>query len=937
MQRVQENPSEWTEAVAMGDAIAPVAQPDIEQQQIELVFTQAPAALAAAFIVAVVLGVSLWGVADQSLLLAWLGVQLLLTGMRLWHVHCYRRADREARSNPQWAKFFLAGTLLSGTAWGCIGLIYSSGWEVQYQVLVIICLIGLQAGAVSSYSAVTGVYIAFMAPSILIFTQSLLSQPGGDHNVMGLLFLVGGAVLLAISRNSSRSIFKSLQLRHEYGDLLRKMAITNASLEMEISTRQDAESELLQERQLFTEGPVVVYRCRAESGWPVEYVSETISGFGYEAEKIMRHQLPFADLIYPDDLQRVKESELLVGRNGSLSLGIDYRLLCEDGRVRWIYDYIVPVISESGEITHYSGYMLDITERKNSEFELQQEKDRIQVTLHSIADAVITTDVNGQVEYLNPMAEQMTGWVNEIARGLPVSRIFCLFDEDSRELIESPVSQCLATSDIVKSGKDLVLRQHGGDKFSIQCSVSPIKNEEGAPLGVIIVFTDVTEARNMEKTISYQAAHDSLTGLINRHEFEMQIDHALQATIANNEHHALCYLNIDQFKIINDTCSHEAGDNMLVEVTGVLKGCLRDSDILSRIGGDEFGVLLKNCSLKDAVTLADTMLTDVRDMTLTGCRGGFDTSVSIGVVPVNRDSVNVTSIMSAADLACYAAKDFGGNRLHVYEAGDQELVRRHTEMQWVSKLTAAIDADRLVLYCQEIVPIRQEKYAGCHFEVLVRMLDTSGKVIPPGSFLPAAERYNMITGLDRWVVSHSFAWYAENSASIEAGGLDTMSINLSGASVTDDGFMEFIKNRFLEYEVDPGKICFEITETAAIANLDAAVDFIGGLKKLGCRFSLDDFGSGLSSFAYLKNFPVDYLKIDGSFVRHMETDAVDRAMVSAIRQLGSLVGIKTIAEFVENDEILKRLAEIGVDYAQGYGISRPVPLSSMVIGVYKTA
>jgi EAL domain-containing protein (putative c-di-GMP-specific phosphodiesterase class I) len=376
---------------------------------------------------------------------------------------------------------------------------------------------------------------------------------------------------------------------------------------------------------------------------------------------------------------------------------------------------------------------------------------------------------------------------------------------------------------------------------------------------------------------------------------------------------------------------------MLVEVTEVLNGCLRDTDILSRIGGDEFGVLLRDCSLNNAVTLAETMLTVVREMTLTGCRGGFDTSVSIGVVPVNRDSVNVTSVMSAADLACYAAKDFGGNRLHVYEAGDQELARRHTEMQWVSKLTAAIDADRLVLYCQEIAPIRQEPDAGCRFEVLVRMLDVNGKVIPPGSFLPAAERYNMITSLDRWVVSHSFAWYAENCAAIEAGCLDTMSINLSGASVTDDGFMEFIKNKFLEYEVDPEKICFEITETAAIANLDSAVDFIGDLKKLGCRFSLDDFGSGLSSFAYLKNLPVDYLKIDGSFVRHMETDAVDCAMVSAIRQLGSLVGIKTIAEFVENDEILKKLAEIGVDYAQGYGISRPVPLDSMVIGAVKTA
>jgi len=260
--------------------------------------------------------------------------------------------------------------------------------------------------------------------------------------------------------------------------------------------------------------------------------------------------------------------------------------------------------------------------------------------------------------------------------------------------------------------------------------------------------------------------------------------------------------------------------------------------------------------------------------------------VSIGVVPVNRESANVTSVMSAADLACYAAKDSGGNRLHVYQSGDQELARRHIEMQWVSKLTAAIEADRLVLYCQEIVPVKQDSDAGCHFEVLVRMLDADGKIIPPGSFLPAAERYNLITSLDRWVVTHSFSWYAENSASIEAGCLETMSINLSGSSISDDGFMEFIKNEMRRYSVDPEKICFEITETAAIANLDAAVGLISNLKMLGCRFALDDFGSGMSSFAYLKSLPVDYLKIDGSFVKDMESDAVDCAMVSAIHQLG---------------------------------------------------
>ena len=372
-------------------------------------------------------------------------------------------------------------------------------------------------------------------------------------------------------------------------------------------------------------------------------------------------------------------------------------------------------------------------------------------------------------------------------------------------------------------------------------------------------------------------------------------------------------------------------------MAGVLRGYLRDTDVLGRIGGDEFGVLLRNCSMKDAAALADKMLVAVREMNFTSCERSFDVSISIGLVPVNGESDNVTRVMSAADLACYAAKDLGGNRLHVYRDGDQDLERRHTEMQWVSKLTAAIGADQLVLYCQEISPIRQGVDKGSHFEILVRMLDSDGGIIPPGSFMPAAERYNMMTGLDRWVISHSFSWYAENSAAITANHLDAMSINLSGASVSDDAFLRFIKDEIQIYGVDPEKICFEITETAAIENLDAAVDFIRSLKKLGCRFSLDDFGSGLSSFAYLKNLPVDYLKIDGSFVKNMDTDAVDCAMVSSMHQLGSLLGIETIAEFVENDAILRKLEEIGVDYAQGYGISKPVPLDSLVIGVSKTA
>lgn len=375
---------------------------------------------------------------------------------------------------------------------------------------------------------------------------------------------------------------------------------------------------------------------------------------------------------------------------------------------------------------------------------------------------------------------------------------------------------------------------------------------------------------------------------------------------------------------------------MIRSVATVLQGCLRDSDVLGRIGGDEFGILLKNCTLPAAAEVVGGMLTAIRELNFSSCDRSYDVCASIGLAPVTITSESLAHVMSQVDLACYAAKDSGGDRFRVYESGDEHLARRHDEMKWVTRLTDAIKTDRLTLYYQDIVPVKPDVAAGRHFEVLVRMLDEAGNIVPPDKFLPAAERYNLIASLDRWVVGHAFSWYAGHAIT-EMEELDTISINLSGASVTDDGFLSFIKNQLIIHEVPPAIVCFEITETAAIANLQAASGFINELKHLGCRFALDDFGSGLSSFSYLKNLPVDYLKIDGSFVRDMETDAIDCAMVDSIHQLGKVIGTKTIAEFVENDGILAKLAEIGVDYAQGYGISRPQPLHDMAFSKKQSA
>jgi diguanylate cyclase (GGDEF)-like protein/PAS domain S-box-containing protein len=897
---------------------------DIPAAQIELVYTQAPVALGTALAVAALISLGLWGVADHAQLLLWFSLQLLQTTVRSFLVINYRRAGNDVRQNPRWTYLYLAGALFSGIIWGCLGLLIDFSWPVEYPILVIMGLAGILAGAISSYAVVMPVYIAFMLPAILIPTQTMLAQADRSSNEMGLLLMVFAGALLVIARNYNSSVISTLRLRCENNELLSQLTMTNASLEIEVRDRMQAEMELMRDRELFTKGPVTVFRWRIDEGLPIEYASKTVSQFGYEAAELAQRQVSYTSLIHPNDLERVRQDEFNISDNRYTHPGIDYRIIRADGQVRWVYDYSIPVRDEGGIITHYAGYLLDITDRKQAEFELQQEKERAQITLHSIGDAVITTDVNGQVEFLNPVAEKLTGWEYAIARGLPLNRILGHFDAASREDIGKPVAQSLQTGISVRSGRDCVLRRNDGRNVSIQYSISPLLSRGGEVLGVVLVFHDVTENRSMARQLSYQATHDPLTGLINRHEFETRLQSALEAARIGNERHVLCYLDMDQFKIVNDTCSHSAGDKLLKDVASILKDCLRETDVLARVGGDEFSMLLKNCVLEDAMAITENMLAMIRTINNDSWGMTFKVSASIGIAVFDPDAESITAVMRRADLACYAAKDHGRNRIHIYQAGDQELARRHSEMKWVSRLTEAIKEERLVLYCQDIVPVEPHSGKRHHFEVLVRMMDEAGELVMPDRFLPAAERYNLIIALDRWVIARSFAWYAASGQG------QVMSINLSGNSLTDDSFLGFVKDELARYAVPPASVCFEITETAAIANLDYAIRFITELKQLGCLFALDDFGSGLSSFSYLRNLPVDYLKIDGSFVRGLDTDPVNAAMVNAIFQLGKVMGIETIAEFVENDATLQVLAKIGVDYAQGYGIARPRPLDAGV-------
>ncbi|WP_065760845.1 EAL domain-containing protein [Pseudomonas defluvii] len=557
---------------------------------------------------------------------------------------------------------------------------------------------------------------------------------------------------------------------------------------------------------------------------------------------------------------------------------------------------------------------------------LQVEKERAQVTLASIGDGVITTDVDGCITYMNPAAEQLTHWDAQQAQGLPLAALFNLLDEhaekDSLTLIEHILNGTLH-----EGGEHAKLIQRlDGSTVSVALVGAPILNE-GRISGVVVVLHDMTQERQYIANLSWQATHDALTGLANRREFEFRLEQALAGLSRSTARHSLLFLDLDQFKLVNDTSGHAAGDELLRHICALLQGGLREGDTLARLGGDEFGILLENCPPEQAERIAENLRQTVQSLHFVWKGRPFMTTVSIGLVPLSQPPATLEASLRAADMACYMAKEKGRNRVQVYHADDTELSMRVGEMAWIQRLHVALEENRFCLYSQEIAALGEPGNAGGHLEILLRLHDESGRTILPDSFIPAAERYGLMTALDRWVVRNVFQVIREALDRPRQGPLAMCAINLSGSSIGDDNFLEYLHRMFSEFSIPPQLVCFEITETSAIANLGSAIRFINDLKGLGCRFSLDDFCAGMSSFAYLKHLPVDFLKIDGSFVKDMLDDPINRAMVEVINHIGHVMGKRTIAEFVETPLIEQALREIGVDYAQGYLIERPTVFS----------
>ncbi len=655
------------------------------------------------------------------------------------------------------------------------------------------------------------------------------------------------------------------------------------------------------------------------------YFSPRVFGLlGYQ-----EHELEASWETFLDHLHQADRDFVVASLNAHLEQGTAYdvemRLRTKAGGYRWFRTRGQSVADAQGKPVRMAGAITDITEMKVAAAELFNEKERAQVTLASIADGVITTDIEGWVEYLNPVAEELTGWKMTNARGLPVQALFRLVDELQRRAAPSPIELVLNEERTIEASANILLVRNDGMEVPVVHSAAPIRNRAGLITGVVLVLHDVSRERQYAAKLSYQASHDALTGLINRTEFERRLGLALQSTAQLGRHHAVMYLDLDQFKVVNDTCGHAAGDQLMRQIAVLLQNCLREGDTLGRLGGDEFGVLLENCPADAAMRIADKLRQTVTDFHFAWAHLRFNIGVSIGLVNVSDTLFTLAEVMRAADTACYMAKEKGRNRVQVYHPDDSELNIRQGEMEWVGRLQKALDENRFVLYSQDIRPVRPVRGGGTHCELLVRMLDEKGEMVPPMAFIPAAERYNLMPAIDRWVIRTALATLSRIRGNSAHDQIDLCAINLSGASITDERFLDFVREQLSLFSLPHETICFEITETAAIANLDKATHFIRELKALGCRFSLDDFGAGMSSFAYLKHLPVDYLKIDGGFVKDMADDPIDRAMVEAINSVGHVMGKQTIAEFVDSDRVMAALREIGVDYAQGYGVAKPRP------------
>lgn len=587
-----------------------------------------------------------------------------------------------------------------------------------------------------------------------------------------------------------------------------------------------------------------------------------------------------------------------------------------------------------GGIAAWLGVLIALFTIHRSRISAQQlfrEKERAQVTLHSIGDGVITTDAHGSIEYMNPVAEQLTGWRSSAVEDKALLDIFRVVEGDDVEPIYSDISQLLKQSNKDGPLHQSMLLNASHETLAIEFTASAINDDANHLAGVVVTFRDVSEIRALADHLSHQARHDPLTNLVNRREFELRLEQALVHAHHEGQQHALCFLDLDRFKIVNDTCGHAAGDQLLIQLVARLKAQVRSNDLLARLGGDEFGLLLENCPLEKANAIAEEIRSTVNGFVFVWEKQSFSVGVSIGMVVIDASSGTLSEVIAMADAACYSAKDGGRNRVHLY-TNTQEDKEAQEKAPWVERLQTALQDDNFALYCQSIVavnPLREQLHL-C--ELQLRFRDEQGQQIPPMAFIPAAERHNLMPAIDRWVLRHTcqLIRIVNDAAAIYC-------INLSLQTISDAQFLPAVEQMLSSYRVAPQQICFEITETHAVGDLQKIGDFVRRLREMGCRSSLDDVGRSIGSYDYLKNLPVDFIKIDGHLIGGVVHSTISNVQVKAITQIAHLLGICVIAEMVEDHNTLKLLGGLGINYAQGFGIAKPRPVAELKTVLAATA
>ncbi len=728
-----------------------------------------------------------------------------------------------------------------------------------------------------------------------------------------------------------------------------------------LAGKREAEAKY---RSLVEQIPAITFTAALDVRGKLLYVSPQIARLGFSPEEWLASPDGLLNRIHPEDRARVLAA-FARSYESAEAMRCEYRLLPRDGEPRWFLGEARVVQDAAGAPLCLQGVLVDISEDKRREAELEYHRRRLEELvaqrtaqiekqtgllreanrnlvreigerriaearfrqlLESAGEGIYGLDTEGRCTFVNEAALAMLGYSRDelLGRNMHALIHHNHADGSAYPAADSPIHDAYRRGRSVRGLVELLWRKDGSS-FPAEYSAQPIR-EAGRVSGAVLVFRDVTEAQALASRLSFQATHDALTGLVNRQEFERRLERVLAEIRGDGAEYALLYLDLDQFKVVNDTCGHTAGDQLLRQVAVRLQERLRARDTLARLGGDEFGVLLEHCPLDQALRIATELRDAVQDYRFVWEGKPFSVGASIGLVPLSATRESVAAALSAADSACYAAKEQGRNRVHLYQPDDALLARQRTQMQWVSRLTHALDAGRFCLYRQAIAPLSANGQGRPHYEVLLRLLEEDGRMIEPMAFLPAAERYNLMPAIDRWVVREVIARHAAQQRTLPPAERPIFSVNLSGSSLSDERLGEFVCGLLAEHGVPADMLCFEITETAAIANLGRATQLVHALKREGCLFALADFGSGMYSFAYLRRLPVDFLKIDGSIIRTMAEDRVTRAMAEAINRVAHVMAIETVAECAESVPILELLRDLGVDHAQGYALARPQPL-----------